>query len=695
MAGERILIVEDNVATEARPLEIQLNTAGYNVVGIAATEEAAVALACREHPAVVLMDIELEDEDGNKDRFAGLRAARRIQAATKAQIIFVTGILVDKHIISEARKTHDCQFLIKPIQERQLLVSVQIALAMAAGRHGIFVCYSSGDRRFADELMGYRELQEEKIAWVDTQVHGSENWKEDFERTLSRAKAAICLVSTDFILSQYVNQKQMPLLRKVADEHGLLVIPVYVKRVQRADLEPLGLLDFPGINEPENPIDRWTKPKRYRDCWSVLCQRLEPEASETGEGQPPPSPIVASPASPPPTRPVPRSSPPPVQTPPNDPHSSDERIGAMPTLVAPPRVFISYSHDSQEHRDRVLELAQRLRRNGLDAWLDRFEPAPAEGWPRWMLHQIEEAAFVLLIGTPTYKRRFEGKEQHGVGRGVSWEGWLATQLIYEASGHNPKLIPAFYEGPVEECLPLSLRPYKSYHLPDDYPALLARLLQQPEVSPIPLGPLPPLAPKSEGSITSGTLYPTLEIRVDGKVAAVRRHITEIEGQLKKLVGGELYLVGVEEGSAVLLVAGPPETLDKLSRMIDRGVVKTLAGLKVLSGSRIEGETQQRLPWLDNAMLMCVFDASDKLGLGENGWRRTLLSGLPSRIRDTMPPAPAPTGAAQLLLDLRFLNGQDRLSDGTIPLKAWLETAALLNKDFEAVQVFRSAIARLD
>jgi hypothetical protein len=33
-----------------------------------------------------------------------------------------------------------------------------------------------------------------------------------------------------------------------------------------------------------------------------------------------------------------------------------------------PRLFISYSHDSREHQDRVRGLADRLRANGIDAW---------------------------------------------------------------------------------------------------------------------------------------------------------------------------------------------------------------------------------------------------------------------------------------------------------------------------------------
>ena len=54
-----------------------------------------------------------------------------------------------------------------------------------------------------------------------------------------------------------------------------------------------------------------------------------------------------------------------------------------------PRVFISYSHGSTEHAEAVLALAQRLRQDGLDAWIDQYENGtPEEAWPRWVLNRL-------------------------------------------------------------------------------------------------------------------------------------------------------------------------------------------------------------------------------------------------------------------------------------------------------------------
>jgi hypothetical protein len=88
-----------------------------------------------------------------------------------------------------------------------------------------------------------------------------------------------------------------------------------------------------------------------------------------------------------------------------------------------PRVFISYSHDSSDHKDRVLGLSERLRQDGLETSLDQYvRGTPRQKWHRWMLDQLDWADFVLVICTETYYRRFRGREEPGKGKGADWEG---------------------------------------------------------------------------------------------------------------------------------------------------------------------------------------------------------------------------------------------------------------------------------
>jgi hypothetical protein len=73
-----------------------------------------------------------------------------------------------------------------------------------------------------------------------------------------------------------------------------------------------------------------------------------------------------------------------------------------------PTVFISYSHDSAQHADRVLALSDRLVQDGIDVVLDQYESSPPEGWPLWMDKHIRSADFVLMVCTETYFRRVRG-----------------------------------------------------------------------------------------------------------------------------------------------------------------------------------------------------------------------------------------------------------------------------------------------
>ena len=55
--------------------------------------------------------------------------------------------------------------------------------------------------------------------------------------------------------------------------------------------------------------------------------------------------------------------------------------------MSKPIVFLSYSRHSADHPERVLDLAQRLRSNGVETILDQYleDGEPDETWPRWML----------------------------------------------------------------------------------------------------------------------------------------------------------------------------------------------------------------------------------------------------------------------------------------------------------------------
>jgi hypothetical protein len=154
------------------------------------------------------------------------------------------------------------------------------------------------------------------------------------------------------------------------------------------------------------------------------------------------------------------------------------------------KVFISYSHDTVEHRDRILGLSERLRQDGIETLLDRYlNGSPVQGWPRWMLDQLDAADAVLVVCSEPYYLRFRGYEQGSGGRGADWEGALITQEIYDDRSRTLKFVPVFMTAAVPAWVPQPLRGVTYYELTSQagYDSLYDFLTGQAAVQPSPIG----------------------------------------------------------------------------------------------------------------------------------------------------------------------------------------------------------------
>jgi TIR domain len=120
-------------------------------------------------------------------------------------------------------------------------------------------------------------------------------------------------------------------------------------------------------------------------------------------------------------------------------------------VSVPPKVLISYSYDSPEHQQRVLELADRLRADGIDCTIDQYVVTPAQGWPRWMDKQIRDSDFVVMVCTETYYQRVMGRGRF-------------TKLFYRAESMNTTFIPVLFELGDNAHIPAPLQSKNYYSL---------------------------------------------------------------------------------------------------------------------------------------------------------------------------------------------------------------------------------------
>ncbi len=213
----------------------------------------------------------------------------------------------------------------------------------------------------------------------------------------------------------------------------------------------------------------------------------------------------------------------------------------MPSEPNPPKVFISYSHDSQEHFDRVLLLSDTLREWGIDCHIDQYELAPAD-WLRWMERRIREADFVLIVCTETYCRRFNGEEEPGKGLGVRHEGGVISVELYNRQTETAKFIPVVFSAADSAHIPTPLQATNRHALDMEqletdrgFENLYRQLTSQPRVIPKPLGkirPLPPINRKEELGET-----PPAASRIEEPSINLKEKTFDVSSLLK--IGNEL------------------------------------------------------------------------------------------------------------------------------------------------------------
>jgi two-component system, response regulator PdtaR len=120
MSSKKIMVVEVEMLVSGA-IQQSLKKLGYDIAGHASTGEEAVELAGRANPDLVLMDINLP---GKLD---GIEAARQIREAAAIPIVFLTAYS-DPATVQRARITEPYGYIVKPFAERELEITISIAL---------------------------------------------------------------------------------------------------------------------------------------------------------------------------------------------------------------------------------------------------------------------------------------------------------------------------------------------------------------------------------------------------------------------------------------------------------------------------------------------------------------------------------------------------------------------------------------
>ncbi|MCK1236787.1 toll/interleukin-1 receptor domain-containing protein [Streptococcus uberis] len=119
--------------------------------------------------------------------------------------------------------------------------------------------------------------------------------------------------------------------------------------------------------------------------------------------------------------------------------------------VTSPKVFISYSWDSIEHKEWVKELANKLLDNGIDVTIDQYDLELGDRLPQFMETQIRASDYILIICTEKYKQKADARTN-----GVGYESHIISGELF-SNNNDRKFIPIVRSEHVSEVLPTFLQ----------------------------------------------------------------------------------------------------------------------------------------------------------------------------------------------------------------------------------------------
>jgi tetratricopeptide (TPR) repeat protein len=96
----------------------------------------------------------------------------------------------------------------------------------------VFISYSHQDETWKDQLVRQLKVLELEGAfevWEDRQIAAGDGWRSEIETAMARARAAVLLISADFLISEFIRGTEVPQLLQGRAKDGLRIIPLIVR----------------------------------------------------------------------------------------------------------------------------------------------------------------------------------------------------------------------------------------------------------------------------------------------------------------------------------------------------------------------------------------------------------------------------------------------------------------------------------
>ena len=178
----------------------------------------------------------------------------------------------------EAEKAGEKEVFVKSLKKRVSIADLLDGVEEPAMRDEVeqlpvraFVSYSHSDLEYLKELRSalapLMRLQKLQI-WDDRDIDAGEEWEKVIFQQLEEADIVLCLVSADFVASDFCYKKEFGTALEAHRKGEKTIVPVMLRKTDWQDL-PLA--------EIQGTSGEWiTSTKNKDEAWTKVCESLRP-----------------------------------------------------------------------------------------------------------------------------------------------------------------------------------------------------------------------------------------------------------------------------------------------------------------------------------------------------------------------------------------------------------------------------------
>lgn len=128
-------------------------------------------------------------------------------------------------------------------------------------RNKVFISYSHQDKYFLKDVQRHFKPFLNKINyWDDSKIEPGQKWKDEIQKALKETKVGILLISTVFLGSDFIRNREIPELLNSAEKEGAVILIIILKPCLFEEFGDLN--QFQAMNPPSKPVSRMTEDEK-------------------------------------------------------------------------------------------------------------------------------------------------------------------------------------------------------------------------------------------------------------------------------------------------------------------------------------------------------------------------------------------------------------------------------------------------